>query len=116
MSSVSPRESISWLSVLTIARVPYGIVLLIGIGLLAPPQLQDMLAAVEHRVDMGAVSFSIAFFTFATWYWARATVAAYFELNDGKSWKDEHTWNGRVLTPKELRTIRYVAYGPIITS
>jgi len=79
------REDISWMSLIRTARVPYAAQVLVAAGLLLPPQMRDMLAALAETRDIKAwLSFPacMAVFGFLCWYWARATLSARFDLPD----------------------------------
>jgi hypothetical protein len=57
--------------------------LLLGvIGLLVPPQTQDMLAAIDDPWSTIAFNIALMLLAFAAWFWARALLAARFEVPD----------------------------------
>jgi hypothetical protein len=88
------RDEISWVSLIRTARVSYAFQALVAAGLLLPPQMRDMLAALTETNDIGtwaAFPASIAVFGFLSWYWARATIAARFDLPD-----TTHCWDDAV--------------------
>jgi hypothetical protein len=88
------RDEISWVSLIRTARVSYAFQALVAAGLLLPPQMRDMLAALTETNDLAAWSAfpaSIAVFGFLSWYWARATISARFDLPD-----TTHCWDDAV--------------------
>jgi hypothetical protein len=88
------RDEISWGSLIRTARVSYGFQALVAAGLLLPPQMRDMLAALTDAHDLrawAAFPASMAVFGFLSWYWARATLSARFDLPD-----TVHCWDDAV--------------------
>ena len=86
------RDDISWISLIRTARVPYAFQAFVAAGLLLPPQMRDMLAALtETRSLAEAAAFpaSMAAFGFLCWYWARAALSARFDLPDTRRCWDE---------------------------
>ncbi len=93
------RDEISWVSLIRTARVPYGLLVLIGAGLVLPPQMRDMLAALAEGRNfwvIAAFPASIAVFGFLCWYWARAAISARFDLPDTRMAWDEAVRRGRM--------------------
>jgi hypothetical protein len=91
------REDISWMSLIRTARVSYAFQLIVAAGLLLPPQMRDMLAALAETTDIrawAAFPASMAVFGFLCWYWARATLSARFDLPDTKQAWDEAVEGG----------------------
>ena len=73
------RDDISWMSLIRTARVPFAFQALVAAGLLLPPQMRDMLAALAETHawrPWAAFPASMAVFGFLSWYWARATLSA----------------------------------------
>jgi hypothetical protein len=92
------REDISWMSLIRTARVPYAAQLLVAAGLLLPPQMRDMLAALAETRDVKAwllFPASMAVFGFLCWYWARATLSARFDLPDTRQAWDRAVIRGQ---------------------
>jgi hypothetical protein len=88
------RDEISWISLIRTARVSYAFQGLVAAGLLLPPQMRDMLAALTETHDArawAAFPASMAVFGFLSWYWARATLSARFDLPD-----TSHCWDDAV--------------------
>lgn len=102
------RREVSWASLLRTTRVPYGFLALVAAGLLIPPQLKDMLAALTEPGHIGAaVAFpaSMAFLAFCCWHWARASVSARFNLPDSAAAWDAAVEAGRRGKRPRLRRI-----------
>ena len=80
------------MSLIRTARVSYAFQALVAAGLLLPPQMRDMLAALTETHDIrawAAFPASMAVFGFLSWYWARATLSARFDLPDtARCWDD----------------------------
>src|SRR5690348_18333309 len=77
----------SWESLIYTARAPIGVLLFAAVGLLLPPQTDDMLAALAvgtvHGISTGAMfELSLALVAVGCWYWARATLSARFGDSD----------------------------------
>jgi hypothetical protein len=72
----------SWASMLRTVRAPMAVLLLGVIGLLVPPQTQDMLAAIDDFWSTLAFNIALMLLAFAAWFWARALLAARFEVSD----------------------------------
>jgi hypothetical protein len=92
------RDDISWTSLIRTARVSYGFQALVAAGLLLPPQMRDMLAALTEAREWrawAAFPASMAVFGFLCWYWARATLSARFDLPDTRRAWDEAVSTGR---------------------
>lgn len=92
------RDDISWTSLIRTARVSYGFQALVAAALLLPPQMRDMLAAMTEAHnwrEWAAFPASMAVFGFLSWYWARATLSARFDLPDTKRAWDEAVATGR---------------------
>ena len=88
------RDEISWGSLIRTARVSYAFQILVAAGLLLPPQMRDMLAALAETHSLrawAAFPASMAVFGFLSWYWARATISARFDLPD-----TTHCWDDAV--------------------
>jgi hypothetical protein len=85
-------DEISWTSLVRTARISYAFQALVAIVLLLPPQLRDMLAAMTETHDLRAwIAFpaSMAIFGLSSWYWARASISARFDLPDtARCWDD----------------------------
>jgi hypothetical protein len=86
------RDDISWISLIRTARVSYAFQAIVAAALLLPPQMRDMLAALTETHNLRAwLAFpaSMAVFGFLSWYWARATLSARFDLPDTRlCWDD----------------------------
>src|SRR5271165_1484392 len=83
---------VSWASLGRTTRISYMLLLLIGVGLVVPGQLSDMMAALgEPGHVWGFVGFvlSIVLFAFLSWFWARAAVSARFDIPDTHAARDE---------------------------
>ena len=92
------RDDISWMSLIRTARVPFAFQALVAAGLLLPPQMRDMLAALAETHawrQWAAFPASMAVFGFLSWYWARATLSARFDLPDTRHAWDEAVALGR---------------------
>jgi hypothetical protein len=92
------RDDISWISLIRTARVSYAFQALVAAALLLPAQMRDMLAALTETHNLRAwLAFpaSMAVFGFLSWYWARATLAARFDLPDTKLCWDDAVAAGR---------------------
>jgi hypothetical protein len=72
----------SWASMLRTVRAPIAVLLLGVVGLLVPPQTHDMLAAIDNPWSTLAFNIALLLLAFAAWYWARALLAARFEVPD----------------------------------
>jgi hypothetical protein len=86
------------LSLIRTARVPFAFQALVAAGLLLPPQMRDMLAALAETHawrPWAAFPASMAVFGFLSWYWARATLSARFDLPDTRHAWDEAVALGR---------------------
>jgi hypothetical protein len=85
-------DEISWTSLVRTARVSYAFQVLVAVVLLLPPQLRDMLSALTETGDLRAwLAFpaSMAVFGLLSWYWARASISARFDLPDtARCWDD----------------------------
>jgi hypothetical protein len=66
-------------------RAPMAVLLLGVVGLLVPPQTHDMLAAIEEPGSTLAFNIALMLLAFAAWFWARALLAARFEVPDGQA-------------------------------
>ncbi len=92
------RDDISWISLIRTARVSYAFQAIVAAALLLPPQMRDMLAALTETHNLRAwLAFpaSMAVFGFLSWYWARATLAARFDLPDTRQCWDDAVEAGR---------------------
>ena len=92
------RDDISWISLIRTARVSYAFQAIVAAALLLPPQMRDMLAALTETHNLRAwIAFpaSMAVFGFLSWYWARATLSARFDLPDTKLCWDDAVEAGR---------------------
>jgi hypothetical protein len=92
------RDDISWMSLIRTARVPFAFQALVAAGLLLPAQMRDMLAALAETPawrPWAAFPASMAVFGFLSWYWARATLSARFDLPDTRHAWDEAVALGR---------------------
>ncbi len=108
---VFETKATSWTTLLALCRVPYGVVALVGAGLLAPPQLQDMLAAIETGPQVATLAITMGLFAFLSWFWARTAVAAYFKLDTKIPWPEACDRAG---LPRSAQTpLQWVAYGPL---
>lgn len=95
---IGRRDDISWVSLIRTARVSYALQAMVAVGLLLPSQMRDMLAALTETHDAQAwVAFplSLAVFGFLSWYWARATLSARFDLPDTRACWDTAVAEGR---------------------
>jgi hypothetical protein len=72
----------SWASMLRTVRGPVAVLVLGVVGLLVPPQTQDMLAAIDGVWSTFAFNLALALLAFAAWFWGRALLAARFEASD----------------------------------
>src|SRR5260370_26093791 len=75
----------SWASMLRTVRAPMAVLLLGVVGLLVPPQTHDMLAAIEEPGSTLAFNIALMLLAFAAWFWARALLAARFEVPDDQA-------------------------------
>lgn len=112
------RGDISWGSLIRTARVPYALQALVAAGLLLPPQMRDMLAALSetHSVsEAAAFPASMAAFGFLCWYWARAMLSARFDLPDTKRAWDEAVRQGQQGSRPHIRNgpLHIVPQAPI---
>src|ERR1700730_7492390 len=82
----SPDERpVSWGSLFRTARAPLAVLLLAAIGLILPPQTDDMLAALmDGGKSAWLPSFffqvSLAVLSISAWYWARTLIDARFDI------------------------------------
>jgi hypothetical protein len=79
------QAEMTWRLALRIVRAPLGILLLAGFVLTVPPQVRDMLAALdEGGVCHGVIQFHFAFgfLALSAWGWSRAQLAGYFNVPD----------------------------------
>jgi hypothetical protein len=107
---VGRRDDISWVSLIRTARVSYALQALVAAGLLLPSQMRDMLAALTETHDVrawAAFPFSLAVFGFLSWYWARATLSARFDLPDTRA-----CWDAAVAAGKRGQR-PFVRNGPL---
>jgi hypothetical protein len=78
--------------------VPYAFQAFVAAGLLLPPQMRDMLAALTETrsvAEAAAFPISMAIFGFLCWYWARAALSARFDLPDTRRAWDAAVQAGR---------------------
>jgi cobalamin synthase len=82
----SPDERpVAWVSLFRTARAPLAVLLLAAVGLILPPQTDDMLAAL---MDGGKSAWlpslffqvSLAVLSISAWYWARTLIDARFDV------------------------------------
>jgi len=89
-SKETPQHPVSWLSLLRTARAPFLILLIAAVGLLLPPQTADMSAALADE-NLGNLSDTVLFhvalalLSVSAWYWARALIAARFDVTDTRA-------------------------------
>ena len=112
------RDDISWISLIRTARVSYAFQAIVAAALLLPPQMRDMLAALTETHNLRAwLAFpaSMAVFGFLSWYWARATLAARFDLPDTRLCWDDAVAAGRTGDRPYVRThpLHIVPQAPI---
>lgn len=83
-------QPVSWRSLIYTARAPIGVLLFAAIGLLLPPQTDDMLAALAvgtvHGVSAGFMfQLSLALVAVSCWYWSRAALSARFGASNNRA-------------------------------
>jgi hypothetical protein len=81
------EHAVSWRSLLRTARAPLAALVIAGFALLLPPQTQDMLSALSdgelgHRNFTLIFHVSLGFLAINAWFWARALLAARFDVAD----------------------------------
>ncbi|MEJ0045458.1 MAG: hypothetical protein WDN04_04435 [Rhodospirillales bacterium] len=93
------RDDISWMSLIRTARVPFAFQALVAAGLLpaAAANARHAGGAAETHAWRAWAAFpaSMAVFGFLSWYWARATLSARFDLPDTRHAWDEAVELGR---------------------
>jgi|FEC22Drversion2_1045045.scaffolds.fasta_scaffold01007_9 hypothetical protein len=94
----------SWASMLRTVRGPVAVLVLGVVGLLLPPQTQDMLAAIDDFWSSLAFNLALALLAFAAWFWARALLAARFDITDtGTSPRGE-----AITSPANLQALKWL--------
>jgi hypothetical protein len=102
----------SWASMLRTVRAPMAVLLLGVVGLLVPPQTHDMLAAIDDPGSTLAFNIALLLLAFAAWYWARALLAARFEVPDEQAQRtaiiDPASSAGKAAAPRSINRVAFL--------